>query len=454
MNRFHLKILLSTIPIKMDRLRFLKYRRPILTFFVLAAAASPFADGSEQLPKMDGMPTADPESVGMSHERLKRLNTVMQGYIDRQESAGALTLIARKGKVVHFSAIGNRDVEKKAPIKQDTIFRIASMTKPITSVALMMLYEEGHFQLRDPISKWLPEFEIMEVAIPAPAHERLTGRYKTIPAKKPITIQQVLTHTSGLSNTYRGITQPDFVKAMADVPRSEPARDRIKRLAKLPLNFHPGEHWEYGQGTTVVGVLVEEISGMTLDTFFRERIFKPLDMPDTHFYLPETKLDRFAALYKPGESNIIELIEAPTKDSRFVQEPHTYFAGAGGLVSTARDYFRFQQMMLNGGELDGVRLLGRKTVEFMTVNHIGDKPIWLYGAGYGFGLGYGIVTDWGASSTSRSTGSYFWGGAFGTLSWVDPREELVCVFMQQLRPYTQINVRKDVISMTYQAITD
>ena len=433
--------------------------RPTMKWFALAAVfaaavAAARANAPADLPQMDGVPTAEAEAVGMSAQRLERLDRVMQGYIDRDEVAGVVTLVARRGKVVHFSALGRRDVEAGAPMTHDTIFRIASMTKPVASVALMMLYEEGRFQLRDPIAKWLPEFADMQVAVPAPPQERLTGRYKTEPASRPITVQHVLTHTAGLANTYRGITQPEFQQTVAPRKPGDTVGDMLKRLATLPLNFHPGDHWEYGRATDVVGRLVEVMSGQTLDAFLKERIFEPLDMTDTHFYLPKSKLDRFAALYRPNAAGTIELAEAPTAESRFVAEPHTYFSGAGGLVSTARDYFRFHQMMLNGGELDGARILGRKTVELMTANHTGDKGIWLAGPGYGFGLGYAVVTDLGPSGTPRSEGSYYWGGAFGTVFWVDPAEELIGILMEQIRPYTHLNIRPDLATMTYQAIVD
>ena len=419
-----------------------------------AAVSVGLANAPADLPQMDGVPTAEPEAVGMSTARLERLDQVMQGYIDRNEVAGVVTLVARRGKVVHFSALGQRDVEVGAPMTHDSIFRIASMTKPIASVALMMLYEEGRFQLRDPIAKWLPEFADMQVAIPAPPQERLTGRYKTVPASGPITVQQILTHTAGLANTYRGITQPEFQEVVAPRKPGDTVGGMLKRLARLPLNFHPGDHWEYGRATDVVGRLVEVMTGQTLDVFLRERIFQPLDMTDTHFYLPKSKLDRFAALYRPDAHGKIELSEAPTAGSRYVAEPHTYFSGAGGLVSTARDYFRFHQMMLNGGELDGARILSPKTVELMTANHTGDKGIWLAGPGYGFGLGYAVVTDLGPSGTPRSEGSYYWGGAFGTIFWVDPSEELIGILMEQIRPYTHLNARPDLATMTYQAIID
>lgn len=409
---------------------------------------------SAKLPQMPGVPTAEPESVGMSSERLKKLDGVMQGYIDRNETAGVVTLVARKGKVVHFSALGERDVESGAPMKHDNIFRIASMAKPITSVAVMMLYEEGHFQLRDPISKWLPEFADMKVAVPSPNDQPVREHYKTVPANGPITIQQLLTHTAGLANGNRGIAQQEYAETMAEFPLHETDYDRMKRLAKLPLSFHPGEHWEYTLGTSALGVMVQVISGMTLDEFFRERIFKPLGMTDTHYFLPESKLDRFAALYTLDDDNKIQLAEAPNAESRWVRGPRVQFRGAGGLLTSPRDYFRFHQMMLNGGELDGVRLLSRKTVELMTTNHIGDKPIWITGPGYGFGLGYAIVTDQGPAATLRSEGSYFWTGAFGTVFWVDPKEDLIGIMMEQVYPYSRLNIMPDMISMTYQAIVD
>ena len=421
----------------------------LLATVVAAAGGAP-----SDLPVMDGLPTAAADDVGMSPARLERLERVMQAYVDRREVAGAVSLVARRGKVVHFSTFGSRDAEAGAPMTHDTIFRIASMTKPIASVALMMLYEEGHFQLRDPIAKWLPEYADMRVAGPATYQEVGRARFQTVQASQAITVQHLLTHTAGLPNTYRGITKPDFD---AIAPQREPGdtlADFVTRLSALPLNFHPGERWEYGRATDVVGRLVEVISGMPFDRFLQERIFAPLDMVDTHFYLPADKPDRFAALYKPADGDGLALTEAPTADSRFVREPHSYFSGAGGLLSTARDYFRFQQMMLNGGRLDGVRILGRKTVELMTLNHIGDHGIWLVGPGYGFGLGYAVVQDPGVAAMPYSPGSYFWWGAFNTTFWVDPQEDLIGVLLIQLRPYTHLNIRQDLATLAYQAIVD
>ena len=421
---------------------------------LLATVVAASGEAPSDLPVMDGLPTAAADDVGMSPERLERLERVMQAYVDRGDVAGAVSLVARRGKVVHFSTFGSRDAEAGAPMTHDTIFRIASMTKPVASVALMMLYEEGHFQLRDPIAKWLPEYADMQVASAATYQEVGRARFQTVQASQAITVQHLLTHTAGLPNTYRGITKPDFD---AIAPQREPGdtlADFVARLSALPLNFHPGERWEYGRATDVVGRLVEVISGMPFDRFLQERIFAPLDLVDTHFYLPATKLDRFAALYRPAEGAGLALTEGPTVDSRFVREPHSYFSGAGGLLSTARDYFRFQQMMLNGGELDGVRILGRKTVELMTLNHVGDHGIWLVGPGYGFGLGYAVVQDPGAAAMPYSPGSYFWWGAFNTTFWVDPQEDLIGVLLTQLRPYTHLNIRQDLATLAYQAIVD
>jgi CubicO group peptidase (beta-lactamase class C family) len=252
------------------------------------------------------------------------------------------------------------------------------------------------------------------------------------------------------------MTQADFAKAVTRQAPTETVSDVVKRVAKLPLNFHPGDAWEYGPATDVVGRLVEVISGQTLDEFFRKRIFEPLRMTDTHFYLPESKVPRLAAQYQPDPASEgrIKLVEAPTKESRWVKQPHVYFAGAGGLVSTTSDYFRFHQLMLNGGELDGVRLLGRKTVELMTVNHIGDLPVWLTGLGYGFGLGYSVVKDIGQTGQAGSIGNYGWGGAFCTYFWVDPVEELIGIVMTQVRPYTHLNIRQEFQVLANQAIVD
>lgn len=407
-------------------------------------------------PTAKGLPTAKAEDVGMSSERLARIRTAMQRYIDRQQVAGVVTLVARRGRVVYLDAQGLRDAEAKTPMQTDTIFRMASMTKPIASVALMMLYEEGHFLLQDPIAKFLPEFANMKVAQVAANNEQVGAPYKLVPDARAITMKHVLTHTAGFPNSYRGITQAEYLKNAALRKPTDTIADSVKRLATMPLNFHPGDAWEYGPATDVVGRLVEVISGLTLDEFLQKKIFAPLKMSDTHFYLPKSKLDRFAATYEPDKANAnkIKLAEAPNAESRYVKEPHNYFSGAGGLVSTAADYVRFHQMMLNGGELDGVRILGRKTVELMTANHIGDLPVWLRGPGYGFGLGYSVTKDVGATGIAGSVGAYGWGGAFCTFFWVDPQEELLGIVLTQVRPYDHLNIRQEFQVLVNQAITD
>ncbi len=403
-----------------------------------------------------GLPTARPEEVGMSAERLGRIRVAMQRYVDRGLVPGVVMLVARRGRVVYSDAIGYRDVEARAPMTTETIFRIASMTKPIASVALMMLYEEGHFLLSDPISKFLPDFKNVKVAQAAQLEERSNSPFKLVPTSRPITFKHVLTHTAGFPNNYRGLTREEFSKNYPRKGPNETVADVVQRLATMPLNFNPGEGWEYGPATDVVGRLVEVISGMTLDEYLRKKIFEPLKMDDTYFYLPAAKLKRFVASYEPDEKNgnKIKLAEAPNSESRYVKEPHNYFSGAGGLVSTASDYVRFHQMMLNGGELEGARILGRKTVELMTVNHIGDLPIWLTGPGYGFGLGYSVVKDIGVTGQAGSAGVYGWGGAFCTYFQVDPKEELIGIIMTQVRPYTHINIRQEFMALANQAIID
>jgi CubicO group peptidase (beta-lactamase class C family) len=402
-----------------------------------------------QRPDTDSrLPLGRPEDVGLSTARLTRLTTAMQGYINRKEAAGVVTLVARQGRVVHFESLGQRSVEDAAPMGTDTMFRLASMTKPIVAVAAMMLYEEGAFQLSDPVSKWLPEFRNMQVIEP----QATVGTYRVRPASNPITIRHVLTQTSGLQNG-DGALAAAFTKIAARSVPKDTLGAFVSRLATLPLNFEPGTRWHYGPNgtsTNVVGRLVEVISRQSLDQFLSERIFKPLQLTDTYYYVPENKLSRFAALYKPGANQTIEIDEAPTAASLNVREG-TYFGGSGGLVSTAADYFRFQQMMLNGGELNGVRLLGRKTVELITANQTGS----LYTAeapGLGFGLSVSVVTDVGASAQHGSVGTYGWGGAAGTLYFVDPVEQLIGIFMVQLRPYAHLNIRRDFRTLVYQAL--
>lgn len=384
-----------------------------------------------------------PEEVGLSGERLRRIRTTLQRYVDRGEIAGAVSLVARKGRIAHLEAQGVMDLASKKPMREDTIFRIASMTKPIASVALMMLYEEGHFQLNDPVHKWVPEYRDMKVATP-----NVPLGMKLIPADRPITIRHILTHTAGLANTYAGITQPLYEKFSRERKPEDTVGDVMKRLARLPLNFQPGESWEYGPATDLVGYLVELMSGMPLDQYLARKIFEPLGMKDTHFFQPEANLPRMATIYAPQQGGGLQALPAPPSGAR------KYFSGAGGLSSTVGDYARFCQMLVNRGELDGKRLLSRKTIELMTTNHIGDLKLWESLPGDGFGLGFSVKKNLGESAQLGSVGTYGWGGAFGTIFFIDPREELFGVLMIQLRPYNHVNVRQDFRTAVFQSVID
>ena len=395
------------------------------------------------------LPRDQPDAVGMSSARLARIAPAMQRYIDAELTPGVITAVMRHGKLIHYKAQGHMDVASAKPMREDAIFRIASMTKPIASVALMMLWEEGRFQLRDPVSKFIPEFAAAQVSTTADA-SGTTG--ELVPPKRPIQIRDMLTHTAGLANHYSGNVAA-YRQAM-NTPRPKSNDEQIKRLAELPLNYHPGEEWQYSAATDVVGHLVEIISGQSLDEFLRQRIFEPLQMPDTHFYLDNTKGGRLTTQYTPDENNKIKAQDPGSKQSRWITSSRNLLSGAGGLVSTVRDYLRFQQAMLNGGEIDGNRILAPSTVSLMLENHTGDLPLWLPGPGMGFGLGYGVVVDRGAAATPLSEGAGYWGGAYCTLSWIDPEQNLVGVLMTQVRPYSHINIRQDFQVLTYQAIID
>ena len=395
------------------------------------------------------MPSTRPERVGMSSERLARIGDAMQRYIDQQLVAGTVTLIARKGKVVHFEARGFMDAENQTPMRTDTVFRIASMSKPITSVALMMLWEEGRFHLNDPASKFLPEFANPVVSTTGDVSGQ-TGAL--VPVKSPITVRELLTHTAGFANNYVGNTK--FFESAMTPHEGEDLDAYTKRLAALPLNYQPGEAWQYSPATNVVGRLVEVMSGQPLDRFMEERIFRPLGMKDTHFFLNENGADRLAAQYRRGDDQKIVLDDPAGAASRWVSGPKTLLLGAGGLVSTASDYLRFQQMMMNGGKLETTRLLSPVTVSLMLENHTGDLPLWLTGPGMGFGLGYGIVVDRGKAATPLSNGAVYWGGAYGTYSWIDRDEELIGILMTQIRPYDHLSIRQDFQVLANQAIFD
>jgi len=394
----------------------------------------------------EDLPTAKAESVGMSTPRLERVSAWIDRYIETDQIAGAVTLIARRGKVVHYEAQGWRHKEANEPMPEDAIFTIMSMTKPIVSVALLMLQEEGRFLLDDPISKWLPEYAEPQVMVQEGAFVR------RVPAARPITIRHVLTHTSGLSTRPNNVTLSAEERSVYEGDGTAPAtvEENLHRASVIPLAFHPGDQWQYGSSTDYVALLVERISGERLDQYLQRRIFDPLGMKDTHYYVPEDKVERVSAVYRPNEEGTIELRIAPS-----YRPPGTMFRGVAGLSSTAADYFKFAQMLLNGGELNGERLLGRRTVEQAISNHIKPgQPVYVRGPGYGFGLGFGVLLDPTKSQDTLSRGSFTWGGAFGTLFWIDPVEQLIGVLMVQISPYSHFNLRPELSALASQAIID
>ncbi|MBN1381838.1 MAG: beta-lactamase family protein [Deltaproteobacteria bacterium] len=395
------------------------------------------------------LPYAAPEDVGISAERLNLIRPMINSYIDKQLIPGAVTMVARQGKIVHFDVQGYQNCEKQIPMTKETIFRIASMTKPITSVALMMLYEKGLFQLGDPILKWLPAFKEAQVSV------YKSGRgVDLVPADPPINVLHILTHTAGFATEYNPHNQALYHQAAKFRSRKEVIGDFVDRLAAVPLNNHPGVMWDYSRATCVVGRLVEVLSGQTLADYFQEHIFDPLGMTDTHFFLPEEKLPRFAVAYTPGDDKKITPVDPDTKESFWLSKPGIYYMGSGGLVSTAADYFRFTNMLMNGGKSGDKRLLSRKTVELMTMNHIGDLPVWLTGPGHGFGLGFGTTLDRGQTHNMVTEGTYTWGGAFCTYWWNDPTEQLFGMVLTQVRPYDHLNIRADMQTLATQAIDD
>jgi CubicO group peptidase (beta-lactamase class C family) len=398
-----------------------------------------------QLRAAEDLPTVTPESVGMSSERLQKIDDYFQRFIDANQIAGAVTLVARRGKVVHYSAVGSKYREENIPMTTDSIFALASMTKPIVSAALMMLFEEGRFRLDDPVSDWIPEYAGHMV------REDDGPRERRVPEARAITIRHVLTHTSGLTLNANGagLSEEDRRWVTNDGEPFATLGERVARAARIPAAFHPGDHWQYGSSTDYVAVFVEKISGVSIDVFLRERIFEPLGMPDTFYNVPQNRVDRVAAMYLPTAEGGSELSRAPE-----FREPTTYFPGVSGLNSTAADYFRFAQMIANGGELDGVRLLGRMTVDLMISNHTDDKSVYIRGNGYGFGLGFGVLVDPTKSFDTLSPGSYGWGGAFGTLYWGDPAEDLIGLMFIQLRGHGPLNIRQRFTNVVSQAVVD
>ena len=401
-----------------------------------------------------GQQPVAPASAGIAADRLERLHQAMKGFVDRKEVSGIVTLVAREGKTVDVYAVGQADIEKNVPMKADSIFRIASMSKPITSVAIMMLFEENKLFLSDPVSKFIPAFKSSTVLEDG----------KVVPARRAITIRDLLSHRSGITygflnggpvgNGYRknGVTDGLTSTTLT-------LEDGINKLAAEPLVSQPGAAFNYSLSTDVLGRVIEVASGQPFNVFLRERIFKPLKMNDTDFVVPESKWARFVAVYSPdGKGGIRQMNDPETFGNAnmspwaYYKEGKTYFSGGAGLTSTAADYARFANMLLNGGVLDGVRLLSPKSIELMTANHTAEvpHPLPVVGVGKDFGLGFSVVTDLASTQTLGSTGMFGWSGIYGTNFWVDPKEKLVAIMMVQ--KYPGPTVAATFQPMVYQAL--
>lgn len=398
-----------------------------------------------------GLTKAAPESVGMSSVKLQRLTAALQDYVDEGRLSGAVAIVARRGKIAYFEAIGQLDKESSTPMTSDAIFRIASQTKALVSVGVMMLQEDGKLLITDPVGKYLPEFMDTSVAQP-----NGRGTYDIVAANRPITIRDLLTHTAGISYgsgpasdrwDEAGITGWYFAN------RNESAGAVMARLAALPLDAHPGERWIYGYNTDILGAMIEKITGETLGAFLRERLLRPLGLTDTHFFLPQNKVDRLATVYSSTDDGI-ERAPDPghmVGQGAYVNGPRKSFSGGAGLLSTATDYATFLQMMLNGGELNGTRVLSRTTVNSMITSHTGDLD---FRPGQGFGLGFSVVQDAAALGLPTSTGEFGWGGAYHSTYWVDPIEEMVVVYLTQLIPARNIDDHGKLRTLIHQAIVD
>jgi CubicO group peptidase (beta-lactamase class C family) len=402
------------------------------------------------------MPLITPEAAGFSTERLQRLDREMNDWAKKEWMNGGVALIIRNGKVAYYKAAGVNDMDTKSALQKDAIFRIASQTKAITSVAMMMLFEEGKFQLDDAVSKYIPAFKKQQVL---DKFEATDTTYTTIPAKGEITIRQLFTHTSGLGYAQIGSKEANAIYAKNKVTagigvQDDKLLDAMNRLAKLPLMHQPGEKFTYGLNSDLLGCLVEVISGMSLNDFFRTKIFQPLGMNDTYFFVPKEKANRLVNLYREDSTGHLvkaegNMLNGPTV-SNYPLLNSTYYSGGAGLSSTIYDYGIFLQMLLNNGMYNGKRLLSRNSVRLMTMNQIGDLSL----GKDKFGLGFQVVTEAGSSRTPAQQGTFSWGGAFATSYWVDPKEKMVLLFYRQLQGTTHGDVVEKFRALVYGAIND
>ena len=401
-----------------------------------------------------------PESAGLSGPRLQHIDRFLQQkYLDTGKLPCALTLVERNGQVAHFSALGSMDVERNRPLQQDTIFRIYSMTKPLTSLALMMLVEEGRVSLDDPVHRYIPQWRDLGVY-----EGGFIGAFRTKRTSAPMRVVDLMRHTSGLTYGFQQRTNVDAAYRklhLGEIPTAVSLEQMIDELAKVPLEFSPGSAWNYGVSTDVVGYLVGKISGQPFEQFLRSRILDPLGMTDTDFMVPAAKASRFAACYAATPKGGMALQDDP--QTSFFLKPPTFVSGGGGLVSTAADYLRFCKMLLNGGALDGVRLVSPKTLELMSHNHLPgskdlpDLAVSLFSevtyAGVGFGLGFAVSVSPARGLLPGSPGDISWGGLASTYFWVDPREQLIVIFMTQLTPSATYPIRRELRTLVYSAFT-
>lgn len=403
-----------------------------------------------------------PEDVGLDSRRLHIVADTIHKFVDEGRIAGAITMVSRKGHLALHDVYGKRDLENDVDMTEDTIFRIYSMTKPIASVALMQLYEKGLFQLDDPVSKYIPEMAELEVFVSGTAES-----YKTRPPEREMIVKDVLMHTSGLiSGGGPSVVSKLYQEAKLMGSRSGGTlKDMVAKLGKIPLYCDPGSEWNYGISTDIVAYLTEVISGQQYDEYLVEHIFEPLGMTDTGFHVPPEKMDRFAANYRrnfEGEEHLT-LVDAPGDESTYAK-PKTYFSGAGGLVSTANDYLRFCHMLVGDGELDGVRIIGQRTLDYMTTNHLpnnGDMASMGQAtftetsvAGIGFGLGFAVLMDPETANIIGSPGEYYWGGAASTAFFISPDDELAMIFLTQLMPSGTYPFRRQLRQTIYQCLID
>lgn len=403
----------------------------------------------------------DPTEVGFDPARLQRIDGHFRTYVDSGRLPGFQVMVSRAGRIAHFSSYGLADIEDGRAIEPDTIFRIYSMSKPVTSVAAMMLWEQGAFELTDPISRWLPEFAEPRVYVGGPANKPVT-----VPATEPVRVWHLLTHTAGLTYGFHHTHVTDEIYRNNGFEFGNPKGWDLARCvdawAGLPLAFQPGAEWLYSVATDVLGRLIEVVSGQSLDEFLRSNIFEPLAMTDTSFFVDADRVHRLAALYATGP-NLPPLVRYD-KMGDVVRRTPSWFSGGGGLASTTRDYTRFTWMLLRGGELDGVRLLSPRTIGYMTRNHLpGGQDLQHFGRpinaetrtdGVGFGLGFAVVIDPAANKTMCSEGESNWGGLASTAFWIDPREDLSVVFMTQLMPSSTYTLRPQLRQLVYQALVD